>query len=313
MTDSAFLQSLSPQERVYFSSMPADLQEIVNNAARITTASQDTITKSIGLIDHTSLKEGKAPMVGIETPEEINKLCKAAKSQNGYHAAAVCVYPNQIEVAKQALTGSDVKLAVVNNFPHGDLSAEDAAADAAQSVAAGTHEVDTVMDYAEFINLNDGSAREKLAAVATAVHAGGAKLKIILKASTYALYKDLYEAAATAIECGADFVKTCTGKMPLKGYGLDKPDASTLLTAVTVMKAVADRKTDYPDVGVKISGGVKTPVECEQMRSLVEHILGDDYYQPNRFRFGASSLLGNLKPEAAPVPLESSPGPTSSY
>jgi len=88
-------------------------------------------------------------------------------------------------------------------------------------------------------------------------------------------------------------VKTCTGKMPLPGYGTGAPDVSTLPIAATVMQAVADAGSARR--GVKISGGVKTALDCEQMKFLSDNILGPDYFTPALFRFGASSLLGALK------------------
>ncbi len=293
-------QAMETQVIDFYATMPQDLRALVDEAMAITQVSSDTAAMSIGLIDHTSLEDGAGvPMVGVEPPEKIQALCGQAKGTAQAHTAAVCVYPNHIELAAKALAGSDVKVAVVNNFPHGNADAATAAADAQASVQRGAQEVDTVIDYVQFLNGQEDSVREKLQAVADAVHQSHACLKTILKASVYKRYDDLYKAAVLAIECDADFVKTCTGKKPIQGYGNGEADASTLMSAATVMKAVADHRATHPDVAVKISGGVKTPLECERMRFLVNRILGPDYYQPARFRYGASSLLGNLLNQSA--------------
>lgn len=279
----------------FYTTMPSDLRALVDEAMAITQVSPDTASLSIGLIDHTSLEDGgDVPMMGVEPPEKVQALCTEAKGVANIHTAAVCLYPNHIERALKALAGSGVNLAVVNNFPHGDQDAAAAAACARASAQRGAREVDTVIDYVQFLNGQEGTVREKLQAVADAVHQNHAVLKTILKASVYTRYDDLYRAAVLAIECDADFVKTCTGKSPVPGYGSGEADASTLLSAATVMRAVADHRATHPNVGVKISGGVKKPLECERMRFLVNRILGPDYYQPARFRYGASSLLGNL-------------------
>ena len=291
----------------FYATMPQDLQLLVDEAMAIMQVSPDTERLSIGLIDHTSLESGDVAMIGVETSAHIVAFCEKAKGAAQQHTAAVCVYPNHIESAQKALASSGIKLAVVNNFPHGNMSAADAAADATISVRGGAQEIDTVIDYAQFLMGQDRAVREKLQTVADAVHDNGAVLKTILKASVYKTYEDLYRAAAVAIECDADFVKTCTGKKPLPGYGLGEVDVSTLLSAATVMKAVADFRSSHPHVGVKISGGVKTALECERMRYLVNQILGLDYYQPGKFRYGASSLLGNLNHTSVPTPTNMQP------
>lgn len=294
----------------FYATMPRDLRQLVDEAMRIQHVSADTSLLSVGLIDHTSLDSGAVPMTGAEASARIAVLCEKAKGAGRRHTAAVCVYPNHIETARAALAGTGVKLAVVNNFPHGDSSAADAAADAVDAVRRGAQEIDTVIDYATFLKGGDQTVREKLQAVADAVHRHGAALKTILKASVYETYDDLYRGAVMAIECDADFVKTCTGKKPLPGYGDGDADVSTLLSAATVMRAVADYRSSHPDTGVKISGGVRTALECERMRFLVNRILGADYYRPDCFRYGASSLLENLLPAGKVVPEKAQP---SSY
>lgn len=305
MSRSAFLDSLPAAIPAaekkwlqnFYNCMPADLQKIVDEAAQIKDASLETIQKSIGLIDHTSLKEGDVPMIGTEKPKDIKKLCEEAVGKEGWHTAAVCVYPNQIDTAKKALKKTNVALAVVNNFPHGDLSAEEAAQDAARSSGKGSSEIDTVIDYEKFLAGDIEGAREKLEAVNAACEAEGSKLKIILKASIYPDYQSLAEATTLACEIEPAFVKTCTGKKPKDGYGTGAADASNLLTMATVLYNVAAyNRAHNTEIGVKISGGVKYPLDCEQMRYLVNNTAGPQYFTPALLRIGASSLRANLNP-----------------
>jgi len=276
-------------------SMPENLQEIIKKAESLESGNRDTAIQSIHNMDITSLKEGDIAMIGIESEEEIKKLCDAAQKHDFEYTAAICVYPNQIANVKTCLGDNhSIKIAVVNNFPHGDLSAKEAEDSAFEAILAGADEIDTVIDYEAFMNGDIETVVEKLKAVRKTCLRSNVKLKTILKASIYADYDDLYDAASLAIECGCDFVKTCTGKLPKEEFSDGTLDASTLKSAATVMQAIAD--SGSKSVGVKISGGVKTAVDCERMRYLSDNILGKNYFIDNKkFRFGASSLMSNLE------------------
>ncbi len=273
---------------------PPELKQLIKNAKAIDQENEAITAKSITLIDHTSLSDTPdTPMMGIETPEQIKALCKAAVGEGDNHVAAVCVYPNFIELARECLDGSGVKVAVVHNFPHGDQDIADAVEDVKASIDNGAEEIDTVVDYAKFIG--GGDALPILAAVSEVCKLSDVSLKIILKASVYTNYDHLYYIAQLACEAGADFVKTCTGKLPKEGFGGGSADVSTLETGAVVIKAVADYNRDFgTSIGVKISGGVKTQIDCARFHYLVEQLLGEAFYHPDTFRYGASSLLSNL-------------------
>lgn len=297
MTQSAFLNSL-PHEMdladkewlaTFYQSMPATLQKLVDQAAQITAASEDTIEKSKRLIDHTSLKEGNTPMTGTETPGEIEKLCREA-SESG--TAAICLYPNQLEHAGHK------NPAVVNNFPHGDQSAKKAAADAARAIELGGKEIDTVMDYAAMHTGDIETVHDKLRAVKQICDTGNIPLKIIVKAGTYPAYKGLREATLAACMHEPAFVKNGTGKKPKDGYGTGAPDSANLLIAATMLDTVTHyNKENDAAIGFKNAGGAKYPVDCERLRFLVENIRGAEFFTPVHTRIGASSLLRNLNPK----------------
>ncbi len=275
-----------------YSTMPKELQEILDKASKVTSADSDTIIQSMKNMDITSLKEGNVPMIGIESESDIKTLCE--KSLYGeIPTAAICVYPNQIETVLKYRPHGKTRVAVVNNFPHGELSEEEAATSALDAIKAGANEIDTVIDYEAFFEGNVELVIDKLKAVRSVCLDNNAKLKTIIKASIYNEYEDLYDAALMAVECGCDFVKTCTGKLPKEGFGEGVLDASNLEMAATVMQAVVDSR--YKNVGVKISGGVKTGKDCAQMKFLADTIMGDKYFSNSKmFRFGASSLMDNL-------------------
>lgn len=278
----------------FIKTMPKNLQTILKEASKIDSGNKETAIQSIKNMDITSLKEGDTPMIGIESEEEIKALCEAAQNSGIAETAAICVYPNQIETVQKYLKpDSDIQIAVVNNFPHGTMSAEEAADTAMDAIIKGANEIDTVIDYQAFLEGDVALAAEKLKAVRKVCMRSNVQLKVILKASVYADYEDLYDAAGLAIECGCDFVKTCTGKLPKDEFSNGEADASTLETAATVMQAVKD--SGNKKVGVKISGGVKTALDCERIKYLTDNILYDWSFSDSlRFRFGASSLMGNL-------------------
>lgn len=282
--------------------MPTILIKLIEEAEKIDTAPKALIEASIAMIDHTSLKDGAVAMAGGETTDEIAALAKTAAQGADDHAAAICVYPDKLEEVRRALEGleggSVVKLAAVNNFPHGEDTGVNAAQQVAEAVARGADEIDTVLDYEAFLAGDQDEVAAKLEAVRLACDQNDATLKIILKGSVYQDYNDLYKAAQLACRyCrDGDFVKSCTGKMPKDGFGKGVPDASTMDMGAAMMQAVADyNRENGTKIGVKISGGVKTPIDCARYDFMLRQIMGDEFATPDYFRYGASSLVGNLR------------------
>lgn len=289
-------------ESDFIATLPSALRAILDSATAITNPAADDAQTAAHMIDHTSLNNDSTPMIGSETPDDIRALCQAAMAVPDYHVASLCVYPNHIATARNALLNTDIRITAVNNFPHGTASAQNAAQQARDAMTSGADEIDTVIDYRAFLNGDLNTVQEKLRAVKNAC-GDTIILKTILKATVYDRYDDLYAAATLACKIGADFVKTCTGKPPMDGFGTGSADASTPARGAVVMQAVADyNRAHNTRIGVKISGGVKTTTDCAQYRYLVDNILGPEFYTPQYFRFGASSLLGNLLPNRADSP-----------
>ncbi len=285
-----------------YDDMPQNLRTLLHASENITSVSPETIKQSISMIDSTSLRDSDVYMEGSETDAEIVALCQAA-SQDANKAAAICVYPNHVGTAAEALRGTDVQIATVNNFPHGASNAEDAAEQARQAIAEGATEIDTVMDYEACFNGDFKEVSDKLRAVADVCHESKVALKIILKASVYSSYETLYEVTQLACDCchDGDFIKTCTGKAPKEGFNDCKVDVSTFPMSVTLMQAVADYNAAHgKDINLKISGGVKTAIDCERYKYLVKNIMGEDRFNAAHVRFGASSLLDSLRADLSP-------------
>jgi len=233
----------------------------------------DVARHALALLDLTSLSDD-------DTPDAIAALCAEAVTPEG-PVAAVCVYPRFVAQAREALAGSPVRVATVANFPAGVPDPGSVRAEVERAVAEGAHEVDVVLPHAAY---RAGDRAQALLVVGAAREACGerARLKVILESGLFTDLAVLRAAAADALAHGADFVKTSTGKL---GPGASLEAAEAMLLAVRDAGGTA---------GFKASGGVRTLADAAGYLALAERLLGPGYATPERFRFGASSLLAEL-------------------
>jgi deoxyribose-phosphate aldolase len=229
-----------------------------------------------GCLDLTSLNDD-------DTEGSIEQLCARARDPGKElgAVAAVCVYPEFVGLARRKLVGSGVLVACATGaFPTGSLPSDERVAQIRAALDAGAQEIDTVLDHRAFLAGHEEDVREQLVASRSAC--GGATMKVILETGLLPDESVILRAARLAIEVGADFVKTSTGKV----------DEGATPTAFRVMCQAA-RTSDRP-IGVKVSGGVRTTADALSYLSIVEEVLGSDGLDPSRFRIGASSLLDDL-------------------
>ncbi|MGQ4880658.1 deoxyribose-phosphate aldolase [Billgrantia sp. LNSP4103-1] len=237
---------------------------------------QQAARQALALMDLTSLNDDNSDAV-------IRELCARADTPVG-HPAAICIYPAFIATARDALAeqglAGKVKVATVTNFPRGEADIERAAAETRAAVAAGADEVDVVFPYRA---LMAGDAEVGRELVAACKHECGDKvLKAILETGELKEAGLIDRAGMLAIEGGADFLKTSTGKVKVNAT-LDA--AKILLTAI---------KASGRDVGFKAAGGVRTAEDAAAYLQLAEQVMGAEWITPAHFRFGASGLLGSL-------------------
>jgi deoxyribose-phosphate aldolase len=228
------------------------------------------MTDPLTLVDLTSLGSD-------DTPDVVRALCAKAVTPHGA-VAAVCIFPQFIGVAVEALAGTPVLVAAVTNFPAGADDAQAAAQETADAVAAGADEVDVVAPWRAHAADPDAVAR-LVAACAEA--ADGRTLKVILETGSHPDPVVTREMAAAALTAGADFLKTSTGK---HGPGASPEAARILLEAVR----------DHGAGGLKVSGGVRTAEQAHGYIALAEEIHGPGWVGPATLRIGASSLLDDL-------------------
>lgn len=210
----------------------------------------------------------------------IARLCARAVTPHG-KVAAVCVWPRFVVEARRLLEGAGVKVATVANFPHGGDDAHAAAAEVVRCYAEGADEVDIVIPYRRLM-AGDEKAVHRLIAAAVERRPKGRRLKAILETGELADAGLIALASRIAIDEGADFIKTSTGKTKV----------SATHEAVKIMLS-AIRASGKP-VGIKPSGGIKTLEDAIGYYHLARNAMGTRWVKPATFRFGASGLLDDL-------------------
>jgi deoxyribose-phosphate aldolase len=238
---------------------------------------------AIRMVDLTTL-EGK------DTPGKIRALAGKARRPDPTDpsipsVAALCVYPNMIQTAKDALAGSSVKVAAVAPYcPSGQSPLAVKLADVRAALKLGADEIDLVIDRGAFLAGSYGKVYDEIAAVKEAV--GEHHLKVILETGELETYDNVRRASVLAMAAGADFIKTSTGKVQ---------PASTLPVTLVMLEAIRDFYAQTGRaVGMKPAGGIRTSREAISYLTVLYETLGPDWMTPDRFRFGASTLLNDL-------------------
>jgi deoxyribose-phosphate aldolase len=238
---------------------------------------------AVKMMDLTTL-EGK------DTPGKVRQLCQKALrplDSDGTigPCAAVCVYPNLVPVAKQALRGSTVKVAsVATAFPSGQSPLAVKLEDTRRAVELGADEIDMVIDRGAFLAGDYAKVFDEIAATKDAC--GPAHLKVILETGELGSYDLVRKASELAIAAGADFIKTSTGKI--------QPAATPAVTLV-MLETIRDHYyATGRRIGMKPAGGVRTAKQCLHYLVILKETLGDGWLKPDLFRFGASALLNDV-------------------
>lgn len=200
--------------------------------------------------------------------------------------AAVCVYPNLVAIAKDALKGSNVKVAsVATAFPSGLSSLEVKLADTQAAIDAGADEIDMVIDRGAFLEGRFGHVADEIVAVKR-VCPPNVHLKVILETGELGTYDNVRRASDLALDAGADVIKTSTGKVGTN---------ATFPVALAMCEAIRDhaRRTGRR-AGLKVAGGCRTTKQALTYLVIVKETLGEGWLNPDMFRIGASALLDDL-------------------
>jgi deoxyribose-phosphate aldolase len=253
-----------------------------------TTAKAYALDLAIRMVDLTTLE-------GADTPGKVRALSAKAMRPDPTDpqcpaTAAVCVYPDMVATAKEALGSSGVHVAsVATAFPSGRASRAVKLADTRDAVEAGADEIDMVIDRGAFLSGRYLAVFEEIVAVREAcsrTDGSAAHLKVIFETGELQTYDNVRRVAWLAMLAGADFIKTSTGKVQ---------PAATLPVTLVMLEAVRDfRRTTGRQVGVKPAGGIRTAKDAIKYLVMVNEVAGQDWLDPDWFRFGASTLLNDL-------------------
>ena len=243
----------------------------------------DALRLAVRCIDLTTL-------TGDDTAGRVRALCAQARHPDPTDmtvgpTAAVCVYPNLISVAKELTSGSRVLVAsVAGAFPSGLSSLEVRLTDIAEAVCSGADEIDVVLNRAAFLAGDAGLVHHELRQMRKQI--GGRVMKVILGTGELASPAAIRSAASIAIDAGADWIKTSTGKSAV---------GATPVAVLAMAETIAHHaEVSGRQVGLKISGGVRTSSDALGYLNMVESTLGPTWLHPDGLRFGASGLLTAL-------------------
>ncbi len=250
------------------------------------------LLKAITCIDLTTLS-------GDDTRGNVYRLCAKAKAPvrqdllkamgmqgANIHVGAVCVYHNLIKDALSALGNSGIPVAAVSTgFPAGNIALEEKLKQIERSVAAGAKEIDIVISRNLVLQSNWKGLYNEVAACRRAC--GEAHMKTILATGEIPTYTKVAKASWVAMMAGSDFIKTSTGKEPIN---------ATLPVSLVMIRAIRDYYELTGDkVGFKPAGGISKAKDALNWLILIKEELGNDWLNPDLFRFGASSLLGDIE------------------
>ncbi|HNX57031.1 MAG TPA: deoxyribose-phosphate aldolase, partial [Prolixibacteraceae bacterium] len=238
--------------------------------------------KALSCIDLTTLNSTDTLDSVAKFTEKVNQFPQAYPGVS--NVGAICVYPNMAKAVKETLKIDGVKIAAVSGgFPSSMTFTELKIEEARLAVAGGANEIDIVVPLWAFLAGDFETVSNEISATKKAI--GDAHLKVILESGVLNVDK-IWQASILAIEAGADFIKTSTGKLP---------QAATPEAAFVMCLAI---KQHFEETGKKIgfkpAGGIVTPEDAILYLTIVQEILGDEWVNPELFRIGASRLANNL-------------------
>ncbi|MCH6203101.1 deoxyribose-phosphate aldolase [Brucella ciceri] len=250
------------------------------------------LIRAIQCIDLTTL-------AGDDTAGRVRRLCAKARrpvredilealglADAGITTGAVCVYPTMVPHAVKALEGSGIPVAsVATGFPAGLTPLPLRLAEITYAVEQGAHEIDIVITREHVLTQNWSALYDEIAAMREAC--GDAHIKAILATGDLNTLTNVYRASMVAMQAGSDFIKTSTGKEDVN---------ATLPVSLTMVRALRDYGAlSGQSVGFKPAGGLKTAKDALAWLTLMKEELGNRWLEPDLFRIGASSMLGDIE------------------
>ncbi len=245
---------------------------------------KDLVARVFACIDNTTLST-------TDTVESVEEFCRKTRGlivesgNSALHVAGVCVYPRFVKPAAAVLKGSGIRVvSVASDFPHGQADIATKKNDVAALVNNGADEVDVVINRGLVLQGRYDETAEEIRHQKSII--GARTLKVIIETCELGSKELIEKASQIAIDGGADFIKTSTGKGSA---------GATLEAAEVMLKCIKENvKKGKKIIGFKAAGGIRKPEEALQYAETAMQIMGEEYIVPQTFRIGASSLTDSM-------------------
>lgn len=273
----------------------SEINKGLKKAFSISSGSPDKhrLMNILNLIDLTSLNTTDNKSQIIHFTGRVNSF--SGRYSNIPNVAAICVYPNFIPVVKEKLTSKNVKIvAVAGAFPSSQTFRSIKVAECKMSVEAGADEIDIVIPVGSFLGNDFAAVADEIREIKTAI--GDILLKVIVESGLLGSYEQVFKASMIAMDAGADFIKTSSGKTPVSAT----PEA-----AFVMCKAISDFYSETGiRVGFKAAGGIADSSVATKYYFIVKHCLGEEWLNNKLFRIGSSRLANSILSELSGSPVE---------
>ena len=234
-------------------------------------------------IDLTSLNPTDNKSNILQLTGKVNSF--SGRFSNIPNVAAICVYPNFVSFVKEKLTAKNVRIAsVAGGFPSSQTFRMLKVSECKMAVGTGADEIDIVMPVGAFFGKDFKQVAEEISEVKEAI--GDKPLKVIIESGLLADYQSIFKASMIAMDAGADFIKTSTGKTPVSAT----PEAAYIMC-----RAI---RHFYDETGIKVgfkaAGGITTTADAITYLNIVKNVIGEAWLSNSLFRIGASRLANNI-------------------
>jgi deoxyribose-phosphate aldolase len=272
--------------------------EINKGLKKVTSAAPSVPDKHLlmsilNMIDLTSLNTTDNKSHIIHFTGRVNSF--SGRYSNIPNIAAICVYPNFVAVVKEKLSARNIKIvAVAGAFPSSQTFRSLKVTECKMSVEAGADEIDIVIPVGSFLGNDFAAVADEIREIKSAI--GDRQLKVIVESGLLGSSEQIFKASMIAMDAGADFIKTSTGKTAVSAT----PEA-----AYVMCMAISDFYSETGiKVGFKASGGIADVADAVRYYHIVKHCLGEGWLNNSLFRIGASRLANNILSEISGCMVE---------
>ncbi|MDA3817780.1 MAG: deoxyribose-phosphate aldolase [Prolixibacteraceae bacterium] len=262
--------------------LEGDLNTIITNAKTIHNTPENK-KLALSCIDLTTLNS-------TDTEEKVKAFTQKVNDFPNHfegldNVAAICIYPNMVKAVEETLQLPEVNIASVSGgFPSSMTFTPVKVEETKLAIEARADEIDIVLALSHFLAGEFQEAHNDIAAIKNVM--GDVHLKVILETGALETPENIWKASMLAINAGADFIKTSTGKM--------NPAATPMAAYVMCLAIAYHYKETGEKIGFKPAGGISTPEDALVYLSIVKEVLGDEWLNPTLFRIGASRLANNI-------------------